>query len=205
MLIFQNKLENKEYLRLKEFTDDIFLLWSNMCDFYPEKSFIHKQAKTMEEFMIHLIRNEGVFDLFLNDDERKENEKLKRKNSKDDPNEIKIPKKRGRKPRNFLDPQKVINKSSSNTIGSDSRNYFGNQNKYKNIKNNIITNFNTNFERRMNYTDNRFAPAFHFSNHVMMNIEPKCLINENLFNNFQEKENNNEQEKNQDADICVEI
>jgi len=62
----------------------------------------------MEEFMIHLIRNEGIFDLFLNDDEKKENARLKRRGSEYS-DEIKIPKKRGRKPRNFIETERLKN------------------------------------------------------------------------------------------------
>ncbi len=56
--------------------------------------------------MIHLIRNEGIFDLFLSEDKKKLNEKLCRKDSLGS-NEIRLPKKRGRKPRNYVELEKL--------------------------------------------------------------------------------------------------
>lgn len=58
------KLNNKEYGKLKEFIHDLYLVWSNFKEFYPANSFFYKQANTMQSFMTHLIKDEGVFDTF---------------------------------------------------------------------------------------------------------------------------------------------
>lgn len=62
--LIENKLNNKEYHKLKDFIQDLYLVWSNFKEFYPLNSFFHKQANTMHNFMTHLIREEGVFDTF---------------------------------------------------------------------------------------------------------------------------------------------
>jgi len=170
-----------------------------MIEFYPPNSFIHKQAKTMEEFMINLIRNEGVFDLFLNDDEKKENEKLKRRDSKDNPDEIKIPKKRGRKPKNFIETERLkemekkMSQTNSNLIDLGSEGFISE----KKYFNNIFKYQNSDFHDRKNIFTNEF--------------DDEVLVNKQLNSEFnskieEDKDNNEKNHKNlKEADICVEI
>jgi hypothetical protein len=64
------KLNNKEYSSLKEFIQDLSIVWSNFKKFYEPNSLFYKQAHTMETFMLHLIKEEAVFNTFepvLND------------------------------------------------------------------------------------------------------------------------------------------
>ena len=131
---------------MKEFTDDLFLLWKNIKTFYCEKSFLHKQAKTMEEFMIHLIRNEGIFDLFLNDDE-KDLDGFRDKDFMNNKNEPKIHKKRGRKPKNFIETERLkeLEKINQNKININSdvnlnENNIYNLNKYLDLNENSFLN-----------------------------------------------------------------
>jgi len=60
----ENKLNNKEFLKLKDFIQDLYLVWENFKEFYLPNSFFYKQANTMKGFMTHLIKEEGVFDCF---------------------------------------------------------------------------------------------------------------------------------------------
>ena len=62
--LIENKLNNKEYLKLKDFIQDLYLVWENFKEFYLPNSFFYKQANTMKSFMTHLIKEEGVFDSF---------------------------------------------------------------------------------------------------------------------------------------------
>lgn len=168
-----------------------------MISFYPPNSFIHKQAKTMEEFMIHLIRNEGIFDLFLNDDEKKENERLKRRDSKDS-NELKIPKKRGRKPRNYIETDKLneyekkMSQSTSNFIDLDSDTFLS-EKRYSenNFRNNsgLVHQHKSIF--RSDYADDYFRN--------------KDLNRHNSNFNKQTNEEKSNEKDYKDVDICVEI
>jgi len=64
LFIIETKLAHKEYSSLKEFIQDVYLIWSNFKEFYSPNSFFYKQANTMENFMTHLIKEESVFDTF---------------------------------------------------------------------------------------------------------------------------------------------
>jgi hypothetical protein len=62
--MISEKLNNKMYSCLKEFIKDLTLVWSGFKEFYKPNSFFYKQADTMENFMTHLIKEEGIFDSF---------------------------------------------------------------------------------------------------------------------------------------------
>jgi hypothetical protein len=64
LTMIESKLNNKDYSKLKDFIQDLYVMWSNFKEFYPANSFFHKQANTMQNFMTHLIKEEGVFDTF---------------------------------------------------------------------------------------------------------------------------------------------
>ncbi len=63
-------LINGQYRSLKDFIKDLANLWSNFKFFYKPPSFFYKLADTMEIFMTHLIKEEGVFDTYEPDEER---------------------------------------------------------------------------------------------------------------------------------------
>ena len=64
LTLVEIKLNHKEYGSLKEFIADLSLIWSNFKEFYPKRSFFYKQADTMDIFMTHMIKEEGIFDSF---------------------------------------------------------------------------------------------------------------------------------------------
>jgi hypothetical protein len=66
--IIENKLNKKAYSCLKEFIRELAQIWSDFKEFYRPNSFFYKQADTMEVFMTHLIKEEGVFDSFQPDE-----------------------------------------------------------------------------------------------------------------------------------------
>lgn len=61
------KLCHDEYPTLRDFIQDLYLVFSNFKEFYGNKSFFYKQAESMENFMTHLIKEENIFDMFSND------------------------------------------------------------------------------------------------------------------------------------------
>lgn len=67
LTLIGNLLNKKEYSTLKDFIQDLYLVWSNIKQFYPPNSFFYKQASSLETFMTHLIKEEGVFDSFRAD------------------------------------------------------------------------------------------------------------------------------------------
>jgi hypothetical protein len=145
--------------------------------------------------MIHLIRNEGIFDLFLNDDEKKENQRLKRRDSKDS-DEIKIPKKRGRKPRNFIETERLkelekkMNHSKSNLIDLDSDTFLSE----KRYSDNNFRNNNFNLVQKSKFKKDNEDDYFKIAG-----------SNGNKTNdNKDENENYNEKDY-KETDICVEI
>jgi hypothetical protein len=76
LTLIEIKLSHKEYNNLKEFIKDVSLIWDNSKSFYNNKnSFIYKQGDTMENFMTHLIKEEGIFDMFDNPEDNKNNAK----------------------------------------------------------------------------------------------------------------------------------
>jgi hypothetical protein len=63
-------LINQEYRSLKDLIKDLALVWTNFKSFYKPPSFFYKLADTMEIFMTHLIKEEGVFDTYEPDENR---------------------------------------------------------------------------------------------------------------------------------------
>ncbi len=173
-----------------------------MIEFFPQNSFIHRQAKTMEEFMIHLIRNEGIFDLFLNDDERKENERLKKRNSKDDQDEIKIPKKRGRKPRNFIEIERLkeierkMNQSFSNIIDFESDCFLSG----KKITDTYIYD---NIDKSIKSENNIYKKEL--EDFQFLNKEENYQSYNQMDNNIKKNKEENKENNFKETDICVEI
>jgi hypothetical protein len=62
--MISENLKNKKYSCLKEFIKELALVWSGFKEFYKPNSFFYKQAETMENYMTHLIKEEGIFDSF---------------------------------------------------------------------------------------------------------------------------------------------
>lgn len=66
----RDKLTKMEYRSLKDFIKDLALIWTNFKNYYKPSSFFYKLADTMEIFMTHLIKEEGVFDTYEPDEDR---------------------------------------------------------------------------------------------------------------------------------------
>jgi hypothetical protein len=82
LTLIEIKLDHHEYSTLKDFVMDLSLVWSNAKKFYKAQSFFHNQADTMEILMTHLIKEEGVFDMF--DLEKEKKAAPKENNTSDD-------------------------------------------------------------------------------------------------------------------------
>jgi len=67
----EEKLCKNDYPSLKEFIKDFALIWTNFKEYYKPSSFFHKQARSIEVFMTHLIKEEGVFDIYSPDGQTK--------------------------------------------------------------------------------------------------------------------------------------
>jgi hypothetical protein len=62
--LIEIKLKHWEYKTLKEFLKELRLIWDNIKEYYPPKSFFWRQADILEMLVNHLIKDEKVFDRF---------------------------------------------------------------------------------------------------------------------------------------------